>query len=318
MTLKISLRILITFSVLFAPVVSLAGEAELHRVEAEWPPAARRLSEAFVTVRGKARITSEKLGATGPPLVREAFFAIDRDRKKVELVHYSTGAHPTKLGEVVYCVGEDTAFEVKRRGETHGYTVGGIGTTNEERDSYLTTFGQYFLAPNGVAGISLPQFFAQRAFKILSAEVVEQAGRSLMEVQCVSGPDRPVSKLTFLLDPAAGWSVRSLRLHPIQEPKAVTSYEIEYAVPEGELPIPRSVKLDRGFARHRCEFTEWDFSPTPASEFNMTHYGLPDMAVPRRSPYTTALLLAAIAIVAAIAGWLLRRLATRNHQVAGD
>ncbi len=301
-----------------APAID-AGEAELGRVKSEWPAAARRLDAMFARVRGTARIWREKprTSAKVDSILTEAHFAIDHNMEKVELLRFTRDSRPRKLGEVVYCVGEGTAFEPHRPANAKGYTVRGIGTTGKEGYRYLAAFGRFVMAHNGVAGLPMARFLDSPGLEITAAETLDQGGKILTKVECMSGSGATKSQISFVLDPDAGWTVRSCRFHPSNNPADLTAYEVEYDPSRGGVPLPRRVKLDMpGGVVHHCEFTDWTFAPTPISEFNMAHYGLPDLVHAARPRNTLPYWLAGIAVLVGAIAIVLWRLASRGPSLA--
>ena len=111
---------------------TLAGEAELRRVNAELPAAAQRLDELFAQARGTVRIWFEDPRSLGKPPLTEAHFAIDHGMEKVELARSTQGSSSEKLADIVFCVGKGTAFYLYRRSGVERYDVKGIGTTSSD------------------------------------------------------------------------------------------------------------------------------------------------------------------------------------------
>jgi len=298
---------------LLGPISAQAGEAEMVRVKAEWPAAARRLDEMFAQVRGTARLSHEDPHATAKLPRTEARFAIDHGMEKVELSRFTQDYRPVKLADIVYCVGEGTAFRLFRRAGDELYIVQGIGTTPSDRYSYVSLFGRFVLAHHGVEGLSMSRFLESPGFEVIGAEALNRAGKNLIKVDCVSGPRASKGQISLVLEPDAGWIVRSCRYRPGYEPGSLFHYEIEYGTSRGGVPLPRRVKLEEpGGIIHHCEFTDWVFAPTPVSEFNMVHYGLPDLVHAYRPRNTLPYWLAGLALLVGSIALVLWRLASRG------
>lgn len=291
-----------------------AGEVELNRVKSEWPAAARRLDEAFVQVRGSARLWTEKPHALGKSLLTDARFAIDHGMEKVEIERFTSGSKPTKLADIVYCVGEGTAFGLHRRAGAESYNVKGAGTSLEERYLYTSVFGRFVLAHHGAVGRPMSSFFEDSDFEIIDAEAVNQDGKGWIKVDCAFGSTAPKSRLSLVLDPENGWIVQSCRYQPNYDLDRPFLYEIEYGPAHAGIPLPRYVKItdEVGGIVDHCEFTGWEFASTPISEFNMTHYGLPDLVHAQKPRNMLAYWLAGFAVLAGVSAFALRWMASRR------
>jgi hypothetical protein len=289
---------------------ALAGEAELSRVKSELPPAARRLEEMFSRVRGTARMWEDNPRASTKTPVSEDRFAIDHGMEKVDVSRVSRGAKPVKLSDIVYCVGKGTAFHLIRRNIEQPYVIKGLG--KREEYAYISEFGRFVNAHRGVLGHSLNNLLDSPDFKITGAQAIDQAGKNLLRVDCVFGP----MQMSLDLDPAAEWIVRSGRFHPSDDPRDLTTIEIEYGPAQNGVPLPRKVRFDWSTGLvHHCEFTEWTFAPTPSAEFSMTYYGLPDIVHADRSSSVRAYWLAGIALFVGSIALLFWRFGTSSNAI---
>ena len=298
--------------VLIIPHFSTAGETELKLVKKEWPAAAKRLEDRFSQVRGTAQLWNVKPRGSAKKIIAEARFAIDHDMAKVEIVRFTRESPRIRLSESVYFAGKGTAFKLARRASEKSYTIQGIGATQIEHNGYLSVFGQFAVAHNGMLGIPMTDFLNNPAVEIMAAEPVDQAGKSLMKVDCVNNSGEVKTKVTFILDPAASWSVRSCGWQPVNKPNPTISCDITYGPSRGEIPIPQRVDMRRrGGLEQHCEFKEWLFAPTPTSEFTMSHYGLPNLIkTPKASnliPYWLAGTAALLAVIAIVLLWMASR-----------
>jgi hypothetical protein len=293
---------------------TLAGEPEVSRVKSELPAAARRLDGMFAQVQGTARLWYVDRRASSKSLLTEARFAIDHGMEKVELGRFTQEPKPKKLGEFVYCVAEDSAFQLHRLAGKTAYEVHGIGRTSSDRDRYATLFGRFVTAHHGVMGRRLSRVLESPGFEITGAETVEEGGRKLMRADCVQGSGPIKNQFSLLLDPGAGWIVRSCRYRPFYYPEAVFRFDVEYDEARAGSPLPRHVRItEEPFGvTHYCDFTDWTFAPTPLSEFSMTHYGLPDLIRTRRARNTLPYWLAGIAGLAGVAAFVLRRMTSHK------
>jgi hypothetical protein len=298
----------LTLTLLGAVSATLAGEAEVARVKAELPAAARRLDKMFSQVRGKARVWHDnpRLPKQRPP--SEAVFAIDHGMEKVEFGHAANS---------IYCIGEDTAFRLYRKTGARSYEVEGIGlelvdSAPMDRYRYIAAFGRYLRASHGMMGFTMSQILESPGFEIRGAEVIKRDGKALMRVDLAWGSRDPREEALVDFDPDAGWVVRSCHYRP--GPTTFYDAEIEYgdSLHDG-VPLPRHVRLDDfDLEVHHCEFTDWTFTPTPLSEFNMTHYGLPDMVKAHRRRNWLPYWFAGGAVAVCGVAFAFRRLASRG------
>jgi prepilin-type N-terminal cleavage/methylation domain-containing protein/prepilin-type processing-associated H-X9-DG protein len=269
----------------------------------------------FARVRGQVRTGAKDARTTGSSPFSERRFFVDHGFEKVEISTFRPGSPPIKGTEFVYCVGPDTAFQLSRRAGASAYTVKGIGATYEDRAGYFNVFGQYFLAPRALFGLSVLDYFRDPKFEIVSAEPVGQPdGSSWLKVDCRRGPRGQQTSFWAILDPDNGWIIRSCCSYPRSEPGAEVRWEMEYGPPHDGIPLLRVVTYhEPGGVVHRYEFTEWEFVGTPISEFSMTHYGLPDLVAAHRPRNRMAYWLTGLAALAAVLGFALRRLAARRR-----
>ena len=293
-----------------------AGEVELSRVKGEWPAAAQRLDEMFAQVRGRARLWSEG-GRSANRFRDDARFAIDHGMEKVDLERFTAGPKRLKLADMAYCGADGSMFRIVRRAGAESYNVQGIGKTDNEWWVYVSTFGRSVHAHHGVMGRPMTSVFGRPGFEITGAEAIDQAGKTLMRVDCVSGPSAAKDQISLVLDPDAGWIVRSCRFRPRYDESDLFRFEVEYGPARGGIPLPRHVKLDTpsGVVDH-CEFTDWTFAPTAVSEFNMTHYGLPDLVQAHRPRNTLPYWLAGLGVLIGSIAFVLRRLMSRGSDPA--
>lgn len=300
-----------------------AGDVEMVRVKAEWPDAARRLDAMFTPVRGSARLSKTKPGeggAASKPRVTVRF-AIDQGREKFERTSAATGrqAPSEKPNDVIAIVG-DTAFRLSRESNMTDYEVRGVDLSKSDRQvyfTYLSMFGYFMYAHHGVYGRPMGRVFESPGFRINDARALDQDGKSLIQVDCEFGygTDAPNDQVTLVLDPDAGWVVRSCRWHPGYELKSTVAFDVEYDSPRGGVPIPRVVRVETTDGRVTyCEFTDWEFVSTPLAEFQMAHYGLPDLIQAHRPRNMLPYWLAGIAVVLGVVGFVVRRLAQRGFR----
>jgi hypothetical protein len=279
------------------------------------------LEALFAQVRGKARLQRDSTRSAKKWPVWQASFALDHGMERVEIERFTLDKPPKELPGLIYCVGPDTAFRLNRAPDTEAFTIVGIGKTELDRAHYLSEFGRLVHAHNGFEGRPMPRVFGSPGFEITSAESIVEDSRNLIEVASAFGPlgsNKAKEQITAVLDPDAGWIIRRSRYrHGYDDTNMEFRCEIQYQGAHEGVSLPRTVRLEEpgGLVRH-CEFTEWSFTPTPIAEFNMTHYGLPDLVRAHRRPNLLPYWLMGIAAILALVAFILWKLASRGARSA--
>ena len=215
--------------------------------------------------------------------------------------------------EFVYCFDEETGFSLVREAGTGKASMTGIGTDEKERMIFLNRFGRFLSAPFAIFGVPLSRIIKHPSFHLTSAERFTSGGRNLLRIEYEIG-EAPKTVVRVVFDPEAGWIIRSSNINSRRFPTpAGIQCDIEYGPSEGGIPAPRSVKfLDITARTSTCEFTTFEWGPTPEREFSPASYGLP---VPRlradRSRWATAGWVT-VALISIMALWLASRRVARN------
>jgi len=203
--------------IVFGTCDSARGDAgEIARFEREYPPAVKRLEERFARAKGSAYLWSKTPPKNPKPGINGVTFAFDHGYEKVTRRSDlpTTGANPALHADFVYCVGENTAFSLERHPGAKQFVVVGNGSTRSDRDAYLMVFGRFAKAHCRFHGIPLARIMANPAYRLVNAERVTAQGRALVRVDYEVGAKEPKSHLSLVLDPDAGWIIRSQEFQP--------------------------------------------------------------------------------------------------------
>lgn len=309
-------------SVLIAGSPTAWGNAEqMERFQREYPPAAKRLQQRLSRTRGKCRISLILPGQSKPARLDEVDFAFDHER---ELAYFRRKHLIDQEGqppeELVHGAGKDGVFVLERLSSEAAFTVQSVGRSLKDFAVYNGVFAQFPKAPySAFFELSLSDVLASKSCRITKAERVKQNGRNLVEIDYVLGAEGPKTETSAILDPDAGWVIRSAVMKP-GGPKTVRPWtlEIEYGDLSGDRTIlPRRVMIRDGSGGTRvCEFDEWRSESTPEAEFRMPFYGLPDLVAATNVPRNGVLTwLGMVAVGIAAVAFILRWIASRGTAV---
>ena len=118
----------------------------------------------------------------------------------------------------------------------------------------------------------------QPGYRVISAERLVKDGRDLIEVEFEVGAKAPKDRIVIVFDPQADWVIRSSEFRSGNASRLRIVTDVEYGPPRDDVPLPRRViSRDGSGSSSVCEFVDWSFEPTPAAEFTMPYYGLPDL-----------------------------------------
>jgi len=302
----------VAFAVLFASPISraAAGPDEVTRFGKEYPAAVARLESRFAQVKGTCRLTRQF--GDKPARSTKGTFAVDHGYGKISF--------PVKLPrsksemEAVYCSGANTGFRLRRMSAGSGYIIDGVGES--ARVAYSETIGILLGAPYAILGKPMSRVMESPGFQLVDAREVEFGKKRCVRVEIRyeagdgKGPAKDTAAVT--LDPDAGWAILRTEFRPAHDPGLLMTFDVEYAPPQGGMPVPRSVKVTTPGSSTSCEFETVSFEPTPEREFAMNYYGLPDLTKPRGEPWWkgTAFWLVGAAALGLVVAYALRRLAS--------
>ena len=292
-----------------------ADEAAIDRFMSEYPEAARRLEGLYNRSKGSCRIReisgTEQLNSRPGD---EAEFAIDHGYTKLKILHrIPESRDDPSVVEVVYCSGEDEYFELVRLPGSTIYVVEKRGDDQRARSAFAARFGRFFDAPLGPAFNSVSSTMERPGFRLKDARALEVDGRKLIQVDYEVGELEPREQFTVLLDPQAGWAVRSTEYRPSKFPQLRFTSEVTYTQSTDGKTVPKMVTFREPRGTATCEFVDWNFESTPIDEFSMSFYDLPDIASDARKPKSFLYYwLIGIAVVGIAVALFLRRLGRKN------
>ncbi|RUL88081.1 hypothetical protein [Tautonia sociabilis] len=255
------------------PVAVQAGQAEADRFLREYPEAARRIQERYSQIKGECRITDVTSKRMSP-----AIFAFDHGFRKVEF--FADPNAKGRSGSMVYCLGPDSGFGLRRENTKAPYRVFWLGPASENQRTFNFQFGKYINAPHSIYWTPLIDLVKPGDVRNVTAEEVSMGGETLLKVYFESGTKEAPDKTWLVLDPNS-WVIRSYENLAGQPPGATrtTKIEVEYDPGRGGIPTPKLVKFtDPNLKSEVCEFRSVTFDPTPRDEFSMEFYDLPDIA----------------------------------------
>ncbi len=307
---------------LLLTLFSRADEEQTARFQGEYPAAARRLVERYARAKGACRLWRTLEGTSELSPVDDAKFAIDHGFEKLFIGRNLSPGPGGKDAtfDIVYCVGKNTDFYLTRLPGSPTFNVEGIGSNPSDRDAYRTMFGRFVNAHFAVQGTPLSRLMEHPKFHLLDATSTTKGSRNLVKIEFVVGDLPARNHVAAILDPAAGWVITSMTQWLEDSPDRKTTVEIEFGSPMDGYYPPRLVQYhSRPGESSSCEFTEWEFAPTPKAEFTMPFYGLPDLtAKPGSQTNTLAYWLGGIAVLGAGGAVLLRKFAGRVPARAGN
>ncbi len=305
----------ILFVVVGAEPVLMSGSVAPEQVLDEAPQAQRQLRGDLVeglSFDAKNRIQLRRGRGSSPDVISEL-------RAEYRVVYsFPSIARETLLdsarayGGLVTCVNTEYAFELKRSGRDSGWSATGIETTDVRTFllrgwsdglndlSRQQLFCHYWLPVLDIEGIPIEHFFAQSV--TIDSASRESDGRIMVnfhgDVPTPTGPDRVVGGTVWLV-PGKSWAVDEYDVElftsggkgePSNDGKSRVQKVVEWSEVDG-LPVPSSVTLtysgapefDIPASEHRWRYTNWERKRYPAERFLMSHYGLPEPGLARKS-----------------------------------
>ena len=254
-----------------------------ERFRAEYPREVAALQREFADVRGVAtlcQVSGEKLGpvtliqfASGPG---HAKFEVDALRPR--------GATSFEPRRNVICRDEKYCFRLVRLKKEGSYSIVSIEDDWRARSQFTQPFGKYLDAPWTVGGTSLSDRMSSDRFRIIESQVINEAGRELIEVYFESGRStRKPDLVRVVLDPSLHWAVvrsetKSGEMNDRVKERSALTY---FAGPSGSRYIHDVRLVDITGLEALCDFSKVEFVATPRSEFAIEYYGLKN---PHRKP----------------------------------
>jgi hypothetical protein len=144
---------------------------------------------------------------------------------------------------------------------------------------------------------------SERGFRLLAASVVDLAGRKLTRFDFTKtrtlndqlGERQIEDTLKLFADPQNGWAIRRGEMHyrNVKSNKSGMSiwWEVEYSSFDGPAPRIKRCVFDVNQGSEHTEFDVEDlqFKGTPAGEFTLSAFGLPEIAEPKSAGHSYGL-----------------------------
>lgn len=298
----------------------------------EYPRAAQRLKERFADCRWTCRISrTNPDGSADTPTT--ATFALGHGRQKVLARIKDLAGDANSFFDEVYVVDDASrspAFRLQRGPGRHEFILAGIDRDKSESTifaKYTSRFGVFAKVNFAICGEEFVDFMTDPASRLVAVARQAQDGRDLIRVEFerVDEPNGGMKRrMTALLDPAAGWSMRSFE-DKFEGPQAADAQSalIEYGPARDGFFLPSKMILSEFGEKAVCEFSDWSFGPTPLAEFEMPSFGLPDLArgaeaTADAGPVDRSVIFACVLGLAAITGVLVAwRRFSPGHARAG-
>jgi hypothetical protein len=270
------------------------GEAALiEEVRAKLPPALAAMERFFGTVHGRStnRVTIPLGESRTRTIENRRDFAFDGPQWKVRCRFIDSSPERKSSRDQVYCQNPQYGFMLERSDEAKPYSLkvyvpdDSSSEMDRERESYLPVLApSCYLYPH-----RLLDLIGRPDFRYTKAAEVDEDGQRLIRVEfALSAKDAPVHSATLFIRPDLGWAVvrSEYFLSPGQKRPFVTT--AEYGRSIDGIPIATKV-TSRGVTDHSpskdYELHELSPGPTPASEFTLSAFGLPEMGTTGASSY---------------------------------
>lgn len=300
----------ISLGSLFFVGYARAGEREMERFRSEYPDALARLEKHFANVKGTGVLIVKRTeGAPKkPPTVEESAvtFAVSRGYGKATWKPAPASGRP----ETVYCAGPrsgfypESIFKAERKPEGGGYVLRGVDAKGREFGEYQEVFERFLNAPFSAKGASMSYILNNdKTYQLSSASTVREEGKELIRVEFQRGgsPEK-INHTALLLDPSRGWVIIRVE-HKFKT--LMTRSQVDYD-DTSPIPTPRRVVFQEPqYGRETSfDFREFTFGETPAREYTLAYYGVPDVNRPgtvEPRDYTLPLIVGAAIVALAIA-----------------
>ncbi len=289
-----------------------AGEAEVARFQEEFPRASRFLEKRFSQMRGGFQYSEQIEPSKNQFRVSEVEFSIDNSNRK-SITTFPKGFDQQKWKEVI-CVNSNYTFLLERKWDKADYLLKSVNRGKNSSISFDGGYGRFLKSPYCLVGSPMAEIIQSKNYRVVLANSVQVDNRDLVEVALeFGGTTRYSAKVLF--DPAIGWAIRKSEVILADMNNVKISTIVDYDNNSDKIPVTtRVVCTDIDSKQKICNFHSCDFKPTPASEFEPTFFGLPDLGTEEssRSRQNTALWLGGLALCGLIISYIIKKMATRN------
>jgi len=257
-----------------------AGQVEIERFRTEYPEASRRLMSRYAQVNGSCRVSVTEVDNSHLDKERISF-AVDHSLRKLTSVAEPTAGHAGVHEEIVDCFNSKGSFSLKRTPGSADYMIIEFGPPDTKFDHFARHLGRFLDSPFRVNILSIAEEAALPSFQILSAQSIDYKGISCLEVNYkVSEPDDPslINTVSLILDPNYSWVIRRSRFQPGGAPGIEIITDVSYSQDLSDVPILKKVFVqDMDGTDKLLDFERVALAPTPATEFELPYYRLPDV-----------------------------------------
>ena len=283
--------------------LATGGEVEMKRLETEAPAASQHLIQGYSRLKASGLLTLTRMGTRTRPskvTLSDVSIAILDDREKVVLKFFSLDPAGVKRydREKVLCRGLNADFTLDRGSKTQENYVltnmQGWRNVSQGQTTVKTTIDnqamRYVRSPFEFY-FSVQDLIARKKLHIISSDSLKVDGQNVLRYKATNAPPGDGrTMITFELLPDHNWAIHHAELEAVASTspgKAQRKLSIrdaitvEYGDDQQGFPIPRRVRCENNFGDNLFEFREFTLAAnTPASEFSMSHYGLPDATLP--------------------------------------
>ncbi len=260
------------------------------RVMREYPVALDRLAKHFSQVHGVVRRAKDQItnaGATPISVESKSFFLDGNSWKTTTIQTLGTGPY-----EKVTCQGPNVSFRVvtQTKGDKPMLTMLGADENQTLRKAREALERDLVAVPFNI-GYPIAELLGQPGFKFDRVTEIERDGRKLLALSftkqvAVVGPGgKP--KCRLVISPDEGWVLRE---YEWKIPSQTRTMRVDYFPSTGGIPGIKNITRSDGYTLEAVEFEDFQFGPTPASEFTLKSVGLPDIeaqAPPREADKTS-------------------------------
>lgn len=290
--------------------------------------AIEKLENRFSQARGSGTLTTERPtpgGARDDPSTWETRtsrvdFAIDRDFNRVTIRSASEEGGSSFQEERVYCTSPESSFRLERSQQTAPFLLTSVSSGIDSRllSSISRFAGGYVSAPYSmVVSLMVPvsDLMKRPYFQVTDVTEVIRDGRRLLRFDLEFEPlqSLPVCSAWILVSPEEGWVTREFEGMYGSNRDVPVRGKFEYGEMIDGVAMPRVVTYSHPSYRHRFEFDDLQLESSPAREFTLAAFGLPDLGAsgsPRHGNRMGYYLIGA-AVLALVASVVLKSLQVR-------
>ena len=285
-------------------------EALKALVMKEYPVALERLAKQYSQVHGVAHVKKDRItkGGVVPTSVEATTFFLDGDSWKASTTQTLGNGPYAKVN----CQGPTVHFRVvtKAKGDAPSLARFGAGVDPAFRGARESLERNLVAVPFNI-GFPISELFTLPGFKFDRVAELQRDGRKLLELVCTLPAQQKLPgvfrECRLVVSPEEGWILRE---YESKMPKYSSTMRIDYFTATGGPPgIKRILRIDTSSSiantpMESIEFEEFQFGPTPASEFTLKSVGLPEIdaeSPPRESDKTSWWLIGSGVVAAASA-----------------